>query len=107
MSKKKVKSKSNAQSNAAEMKELRKIYKEAKDAGIYLLEFGAQKGFLAAAGSIKNVEEFEKQLGKEIDLSKITLGDAINFGTLSGLGQTRAEACRNAVKTYKEYYKIK
>ena len=104
---KKVESKSNAQSTAAEMKELRKIYKEAKGAGIYILEFGAEKGFLAAAGSIKKAEEFEKQLGKEIDLSKITMAQAMDLGTLPGLGQTRAEACRDAIKAYKEHYKIK
>ena len=91
----------------AEMKELCKIYKEAQDAGIYLLEFGAQKGFLASAGSIKKAEELEKQLGQEIDLSKITLAQAVNLDTVPGLGQTRAEACRNAIKKYKKHYKIK
>lgn len=104
---KRAESKPNVQSTAAEIKELKEIYKEAQDAGIYVLEFGCQKGFMAAAGSIKKAEEFEKQLGQEIDLSKLTMAQAMHLGTLPGLGQTRAEACRNAVKAYKEHYKIK
>jgi len=87
--------------------ELRKIYRKAYSDGIWLLEFAPAYGgnkYLAAAGSISNLEKIEKQTGKEIDVSKLELGDVVNI-SLPGVGKTREESCKNAIKAWKEYSK--
>ncbi len=86
---------------------LRKIYQEAGNIGIFILEFKAQNGCIAFAGSAKKVVELEKKLGREIDLTNLTFAQGLGLGTLPGVGKTRVEACCNAVKACKEYYKIK
>lgn len=88
---------------------LREIYNNASKEGIWLLEWGPTyggKGYTAAAGSIKYLEQIEKQTGKEIDISKLTLGDVVDI-SLPGIGKTREEACQNAVKAFKEYQEEK
>lgn len=90
--------------------ELRQIYKEAWDEGIFLCEFGTfdgADGYLTAAGDLKVLEKLEKDLGREIEIHELSLGDCMNLGTLPGHGQTREESCRNAIKEYKEFYNIK
>lgn len=93
--------------------ELRDIYKQAKEDGIWLLELGNTSygtgrrkkigSYLTAAGSIRQIENLEKKLGREIDISKLTLGDVVDI-SLPGLGKTREESCRNAIKAWKEQY---
>jgi|GEM_PF-4571448 len=86
--------------------ELNEIYRNAKDDGIWLREFAPGPGgkYLAAAGSIKEVEGIEKKLGKEIDIEKLSLGDIVNI-SMPGTGETREEACSNAVVEYKRHLK--
>ena len=85
---------------------LREIYKSAYEEGIWIKEFGGGECYMAGAGSIAQLEEIEKELGEEIDVSKLTLGDIINI-SLPGTGKTREEACENAIKAWKEYDKRK
>ncbi len=87
--------------------ELREIYRKAYEDGIWLREWSPCPGggkYLAAAGSMKQVEGLEKKLGKEIDLEKLGLGDIINI-SLPGTGETREEACKNAIEAFRDYRK--
>lgn len=98
--------------------ELRQVYADAKVAGIFLVE-GAKTSFcyITAAGSRKKAEELERQMKKlpefanqpdwELDLSGITMERAANLGTWVGTGQTRVQACHNAIKAYKKHHRIK
>ncbi|MEK7211060.1 MAG: hypothetical protein AAB731_00315 [Patescibacteria group bacterium] len=91
------------------MDELKKIYSDAWDAGIWIREWGPPPGgagYLAAAGGVKKLKEAEKKLGKEIDHTKLEMLDCMNLGALPGVGKTRKEACSAAVAAYKEYYNV-
>lgn len=85
--------------------ELKRIYRQAWCEGYWIQEFGAEMGYLAAAGSVKQLEQIEKQIGQEIDVSKLTLADVVidAISSTPGNGSTREEACLNALKSYKEY----
>ena len=80
--------------------ELRKLYEQAWAEGIWLYEYAPGPGggkYLAAAGSIKALEEIEKRLGREIDIYQdLMFCDVVSL-SMPGTGQTREEACRNAV----------
>ena len=84
--------------------ELKRIYQQAWCEGYWIQEFGADNGYLAAAGSIKQLEEIEQKIGKEIDVSKLTLADVVMGSIVStpGKGATREEACLDALRVYKE-----
>lgn len=86
--------------------ELRKIYKDAWDEGIWIREFGRGSGedYLAGAGSLEKLKEIEKKLGREIEISELSLGDCVNLSA-PGIGKIREEACRNAVEEFKKYRK--
>lgn len=84
--------------------ELKRIYQQAWCEGYWIREFGAGTGYLAAAGSIKQLEEIEKKIGLEIDVEKLELGDVVNI-SMPGNGSTREEACLNALKAYKGHEK--
>lgn len=85
-----------------ELEVLQRIYDEAIADGIWVLEIGCEAGYLAAAGSIKELEEIEKRTGQEIDVSKLSLGQIVNISA-SGNGATREEACRNAIAEWKKH----
>ena len=89
--------------------ELKRIYQQAWCEGYWIHEFGAENGYLAAAGSIKQLEEIEKETGQEIDISKLTLADVVMgcISSESGSGSSREKACLNALKAYKEYERSK
>lgn len=63
-------------------KNLKKIYRDAWEEGIFLREFGGDNGFLTAAGSVKKLQRLEKKLGKEIDVYDLQLGDCMALGAL-------------------------
>ncbi len=93
------------------MKRLIEIYNNAYNEGIWIREFGkldnCKRGnYMAAAGSIKELEKIEKKAGKEIDVSTLGLGDIVNI-SLPGTGKTREEACLAAIKAYKDFEKNK
>ncbi|MEK7625355.1 MAG: hypothetical protein AAB467_03325 [Patescibacteria group bacterium] len=91
---------------AIEMVELRKIYKQAWKEGIFLKEFQAQVGFLAAAGSIKQLRKVGKLLGLRNvfkTLNTLGLGECVSAGTVPGTGSTRTEACLNAIAGLKRH----
>lgn len=87
--------------------ELRQIYLTAYEDGIWLCEWGpAYSGnmYMAAAGSLEKLAKLEKQIGRKIDSQKLDLGDIVNYDlALPGLGKTRENACRNAIKEFKLY----
>ena len=84
------------------LEELHRIYKKAWDEGIWVKELGAtDTGFLAAAGSIKDLEKIEKRIGREIDVNELGLGDVIDISA-PGSGLTREEACRDAIAEWKK-----
>ena len=85
--------------------ELKRIYQQAWCEGYWIQEFGADNGYLAAAGSIKQLEKIEKKIGKEIDVSKLTLADVVMGSIVSthGNGATREEACLDALRNYKKH----
>ena len=87
--------------------ELKKIYRNAYDEGIWLWEgaFSPEtNAYVAGAGSVKELEELEKKAGREIVVSKLELGDIVDI-SLPGSGSSREEACLDAIRAYKEYYK--
>ena len=87
--------------------ELKKIYARAYKQGIWLWECCPARGgtgYVAAAGSVKHIKGIEQKLGEKITVNELTLGDIVNYtDALPGLGSTREEACRNAIKEYKKY----
>lgn len=85
--------------------ELRRIYQEAWDEGIWIKEWAPGEGgkHLACAGSVSDLEAIEKRIGRELDIEKdIGLGDAVNI-SLPGSGETREEACRAAVAAWRAH----
>ncbi|MBI2582117.1 hypothetical protein HYV87_03260 [Candidatus Woesearchaeota archaeon] len=86
--------------------ELKRIYRQAWCEGYWIQEFRAEKGYLAAAGSVKQLEEIEKKIGREIVVSKLILADVIMGGIARpGSGSTREEACLDALTDYKKHEK--
>ena len=95
----------NKKDNNVVSEELTQIYQQAWNDGYWIAEFGADNGYLAAAGSVKQLEKIEKKIGKEIDVSKLTLADVVMGSIVStpGNGATREEACLDALRNYKEH----
>ena len=86
--------------------DLRKIYQDAKDEGIWLREFIGDPGksFVAFAGTMAKAEVLEAKLGKELDLAQLTFADLVESEELdahAGGGITREEACRKAIEDLK------
>ena len=91
-------------------KELRKIYARAAKQGIWIREFGPPqgcRGYTATAGGMKQLETLEQKVGREIDVYEFSLGDIFKYtNALLGMGDTREEACRDAIKEYKAYQRL-
>lgn len=85
--------------------ELKQIYLTANKEGIWLREWPPAYGgnqYMAAAGSLEKLAKFEKQIKQKLDPQKLDLGDIVNYNLASpGLGKTREEACKNAIKEFK------
>ena len=92
----------NMSKNNGVREELKWIYRQAWCEGYWIQEFGADNGYLAAAGSIKQLEEIEKETGQEINVGELTLADVVNI-SMPGSGLTREEACLDALREYKKY----
>jgi len=96
--------------------ELLKIYKKAATEGIWICEFapGDEGKYLAAAGQINSLDNLENKLresgylrrNEELDVYKIPFGVLVEI-SLPGIGESREQACRKAVKAWKEYQKIR
>lgn len=84
---------------------LTEIYKNAWDEGIWIAEFAAENGCLAAAGCRKVLETTEKRLGQEINIAGLTLGDCWELSACPGTGETRQEACENAIDAFKKEHR--
>ena len=71
--------------------ELRQIYEEAWEDGIWIKEFGGGAHAMAGAGDVADIERIEKELGREIDINTdLTLGDMVmSIPSLPGSGATR------------------
>lgn len=92
--------------------ELRRIYQRAAKEGIWIREFAphGNKRYLAAAGHIKQLDDLEKKLQENgdlkpkesLDIYEIPLGVLIEM-SWPGSGETREEACKEAVKGWKDY----
>ena len=86
---------------------LREIYRKAYEEGIWLREWPPAHGgdmYVAAAGSMNDLERIEKKCGIKIDASKLDLGAIVDISE-AGIGKTREEATRNAIKAWKKYVK--
>lgn len=86
--------------------ELRQLYAQAWEEGLWLYEYAPGPGggkYLAAAGSIKKLEEIEQRLGREIDIYKDLMFCDVVALTMPGTGQTREEACRSAVAEFRKH----
>lgn len=85
--------------------ELKQIYLTAHEDGIWLREWPCAPGsdlYMAAAGSLEKLAKFEKQIKRKINPQKLDLSDIVDYNlALPGLGKTREEACKNAIKEFK------
>src|SRR5687767_6805931 len=87
--------------SAEEMAELNALYEEAWNEGIWLKEFGSgPTRYMAGAGFVVDLELLERLSGKEVSTETLTLGDCIEMSA-PGTGDTRIEACRDAVAVLK------
>ncbi len=87
--------------------ELKEIYRLAWERGIWFREFGKGPGadiYMAGAGCVKVLERLEKELGREINVNELTLGDCMGL-TCPGTGVSREEACRDAIKEFEKTHK--
>ncbi len=90
--------------------ELRDIYRDAWKQGIWLREFRSEKGFLIAAGSVAVLRNARRRLRRAGEIAPplhrcpetLTLGNCISLGAEPGSGTTREQACRDAIKQYKQ-----
>ena len=79
---------------------LKRLYIEAWEKGVWVREYGqdGQGTCIALAGTKKRLEEFEREIGKDVKWPEFQYGDGIAIGAEVGLGRNRITACRRAVK---------
>lgn len=77
--------------------ELRKLYGDAQESGLYIKEFPADKGFIAFVGSVWKLENagFTKEKRANMDFMQASLYMAGHAGS------TREEAVENAIEMFK------
>ena len=76
--------------------QLKKIYADAAEAGVFIKEIPAEEGYMAFAGSIKKLENagFNKEKRKNMDHMMCSLYMAF------GGGETREQAVENAIQMH-------
>lgn len=86
-----------------DLEELEQIYKNAWEHGLWIKEWGASPNgkALAACGSLYELQRIEHENPEigDIDIADLSLGDCVEL-SVPGSGDTRPEACRDAVKVF-------
>lgn len=85
--------------------ELRAIYARQEEEGFWLQEWARSPStarVMAAAGCLACAREAEEEHQEEIPFGKLTFGDCMALGAWPGSGDTREEACLEAIAALKE-----
>ena len=84
---------------------LQQFYAEAWESGVWIREYGISEtsGLCTAiAGARKELEAFERKVGREVEWQEFKYGDALEAGGVLGYGKDRLSACQEAFRLTKE-----